>query len=88
MTIASLLTVFETIGSIVGIFITLITFFGLISKKPRKAFRRAIREEVEKSNADLKNKLEKIEEQIECSKENDIAVIRNTITHVYFKYKD
>lgn len=88
MTIASLLAVFETIGSIVGIFITLITFFGLISKKPREAFRRAIREEVEKSNADLKNKLEKIEEQIECSKENDIAVIRNTITHVYFKYKD
>ena len=51
---ATFLAVFETIGSVVGIIITLITFFGLISKKPKEAFKKIIREEVNNANQELK----------------------------------
>jgi hypothetical protein len=58
---AAFLAIFETIGSVVGIIITLITFFGLISKKPKEAFKRIIREEVNNANEELKLKILELE---------------------------
>ena len=84
----SFLKVFQNVGSVVGIIITLITFFGIISKKPIAALRKVIKEEAESANAPVKEKLEEIENSLESAKSNDLAIIRNTITHIYFKYKD
>ena len=99
MTIAELWVIFKGVGSVVGIFITLITFFGLISKRPRNTLRKIIREESDNSNKELKQQLnsqgEKMDlkfaclnERLETVESNDVAIIRNTITHIYFKYKD
>lgn len=96
---ATFLAVFETIGSVVGIIITLITFFGLISKKPKEAFKKIIREEVNNANQELKQKISELEQQarerfdkidtrINQSDETDLVLLRNTITHIYIKYKD
>ena len=96
---ATFLAVFETIGSVVGIIITLITFFGLISKKPKEAFKKIIREEVNNANQELKQKIleleqqvrerfDKIDTRINQSDETDLVLLRNTITHIYIKYKD
>lgn len=88
MTVSTLISAFETIGSIVGIIITLATFVGLISKKPKEALRKMIREEADNANKEIKEKLLDIEKSTRVSKENDIAMMRNSITHIYFKYKD
>jgi len=96
---ATFLAVFKTIGSVVGIIITLMTFFGIISKKPKEAFKRIIREEVNNANQDLKQKISELEEEakqrfdkvdtkISQSDETDLVLLRNTITHIYIKYKD
>lgn len=88
MTIAAIWGIFKVIGSFVGILITLITFFTLISKKPRAAFRKVIREESQAANKGIEDRIKSIEGDLKEAKENDIAIIRNTITHIYFKYKD
>jgi hypothetical protein len=88
MTIAAIWGAFKLIGSFVGILITLITFFTLISKKPRAAFRKVIREESQAANKGIEDRIGSIEKDLKEAKENDIAMLRNTITHIYFKYKD
>ena len=45
-----LLAIFQNIGSVVGVCVTIITFFGLISKKPRAALKRMIKEGAEEAN--------------------------------------
>lgn len=89
------LAIFETIGSIVGVLVTLITFFALISKRPIASLRKVIREESKAANTDLKdeivgisNKLGEIEDKQQSSDQVNLAILRNTITHIYFKYKD
>lgn len=98
----TVVTAFETIGSIVGVLITLITFLTLITKRPIQAFRKLIREESRVANNDLKKELEEtnskidennerikeIEGRIKDNDETDLAILRNTITHIYYKYKD
>ena len=64
MTVVGLLAIFKEIGGIVGIIITLITFFGLVSKRPRAAFRRIIREESTKANQEIKIKMDGIENEM------------------------
>lgn len=95
MTVATLVAIFQSIGSIVGILITLITFFGLVSKRPRAAFRKVIKEEAEAANEPvttelnhIKGELTTINERLNNSDQTDVAIIRNTLTHIYFKYKD
>lgn len=82
----SFVEVMETIGSIVGVLLTLITFFGIVSKKPKDWFRRLIREESTAANQPLAEKLDKVETRMEDADQTDLALIRNTITHIYMKY--
>lgn len=82
----SFVEVMETIGSIVGVLLTLITFFGIVSKKPKDWFRRLIREESTAANQPLAEKLDKVETRMEEADQTDLALIRNTITHIYMKY--
>lgn len=99
ITIGTLWTIFKAIGSVVGIIITLITFWGIISKKPLEAFKRSIRTECDKSNEPLKEqitnqtqaintKFSQMEQRLGSAEQTDLAILRNTITHIYFKYKD
>lgn len=99
MTVATLWAIFKGIGSAVGIIITLATFWGLISKKPRAALHDMILKGCKEANSELEQdiksfkdntdkKLETIDRKIKSSEENDLAILRNTITHIYFKYKD
>lgn len=87
MTGAALLAIFETIGSVVGIIITLITFFTLISKRPRAAFRKVIKEEAEAANAPLKEKLNDIEKRLNDNDQTDVVTLRHSITDIYERYK-
>lgn len=91
----TILAIFEAIGSVMGALITIITFFTLISKRPIAALRRIIREESKAANSDLKEQIGNVNSQLQTiqnkqaeSDEVDQAVLRNAITHIYFKYKD
>ena len=88
MTVAAGWTLLKGIGAAAGLFITFATFFGLVSKRPRAALRRIIREESENANEGIKAELEEIKGEVASAKQNDIVQLRNTITHIYFKYKD
>lgn len=80
---AALLVIFENIGSVVGIFVTLITFFGLISKKPREALKKMIKEGAEEANKEVNVKLTTIEEKLKESDETDVVMLRHSITDLY-----
>lgn len=93
------LEILKVIGGAAGALVTIITFFTLISKRPRAALRRIIREESKEANKELADKLEELEtkskerfDKIDKknleSDETNLAMLRNTITHIYFKYKD
>ena len=57
MTVVELWTIFKGIGAAVGIILTLITFFGIVSKRPMKALRKLIREESDNANKELKDSI-------------------------------
>lgn len=89
----------KLLGGAAGALTTIIAFIALVSKKPRQWFRETIREEANNANLEIKqqirqlsedtnHKLSEIEKKVRTAEENDVAVIRNTITHIYFKYKD
>lgn len=82
----SFVTVMETIGSVVGVLLTLITFFGVVSKRPKNWFKNLIKEQSMEANKPLVEKLEVIEKETIAGKERDLALIRNNITHIYQKY--
>lgn len=94
-----LIEILKLLGGAAGALTTIIAFIALVSKKPRQWFRETIREEANNANLEIKqqirqlsedtnNKLNAIEKKVKTAEENDVAVIRNTITHIYFKYKD
>lgn len=86
MTFAAFVAVCKSLGIIASFIVTLITLFTLISKKPRTAFRRIIREEAKEANEKIEKELEDIKARVDSSEETDLAILRNTITHIYFKY--
>jgi hypothetical protein len=49
-----LVEILKTIGACAGALVTIITFFTLISKRPRAALRRIIREESTEANKPVK----------------------------------
>ena len=79
--------VMEVIGSIIGTLLTIMTFVGIISKKPKEWFRRLIREEIIAANQGLVTQLTEIQNHLKESDETDQTILRNNITHIYFKYK-
>lgn len=94
-----LIEMLKLLGGAAGALTTIIAFIALVSKKPRQWFRETIREEANNANLEIKqqirqlsedtnHKLSEIEKKVRTAEENDVAVIRNTITHIYFKYKD
>lgn len=94
-----LIEILKLLGGVAGALTTIIAFLALVSKKPKQWFRKTIREEADNANQEIKQqirelsnntnfKLTEIEKKMKTVEENDIAVIRNTITHIYFKYKD
>lgn len=99
MTTMELWEIFKGIGAAVGILVTLITFFGLISKRPKQAFKKLIREENETANKEIKaqileletkarERFDQIDAKFKFNDETNQDMLRNTITHIYFKYKD
>lgn len=57
MTLAGIYAFLKAIGGAAGLILTLVTFFGVVSKRPRMAFRRIIREEADNANKDLKESI-------------------------------
>ena len=64
MTVAEVWAIFKTIGALIGIIITFITFIGLISKKPIKSLKKMIREESKSANEDLENNIKSVETNV------------------------
>lgn len=99
MTVAQLWVIFKGIGAVVGIILTLITFFGIVSKRPMKALRKLIREESDNANKELKDSInflqttarerfDQIDKKFSEVEGTNDDMLRNTLTHIYFKYKD
>lgn len=85
---AEVLEILQAAGGVAGALLTLISLWGIISKKPKQLFRNAIRAEAEAANREIKDKLNKMENSLKEKDETDLALLRNTITHIYFKYSD
>jgi hypothetical protein len=49
--------IMEIVGSVIGSLLTIMTFIGIISKKPKEWFRKLIRDESAAGNRDLEAKL-------------------------------
>ena len=79
---------FHGIGNFASIVLTLIAFWGVISKKPKEKLKQTIMDTAKEANKDINEKVNQIDEKIQISDKTDLAIIRNTITHIYFKYKD
>lgn len=94
-----LIDIIKLLGGVAGALTAIVAFIALISKKPKEWFRNTIREETNNANKEIKEQIKKLDEntnaklteienKVKTAEANDIAVIRNTITHIYFKYKD
>ena len=83
-----ILAIVETIGAVLGVILTIITFIGVVTKRPKEWFKKAIRDESTAANQGIVVQLDKIEKRLDQSDVTDQALIRNTITHIYIKYKD
>ena len=79
--------IMEIVGSVIGSLLTIMTFIGIISKKPKEWFRCLIREESIAANQSLATQLTEIQNHLKESDETDQTLLRNNITHIYFKYK-
>lgn len=88
MTLKDLFDGFQNFGSIIGVIITIITFLGIISKKPKKALRNLIREEAKAANQELEDDIKNVKEKLESNEQTTIAMIRHEITETYYKYRD
>ena len=86
--LAALIGAIKTIGAVASAVVAIAAFFALVSKRPRSAFRKILREECDGSVKPVKEDVEKIKGDLEHAKETDLAILRNTITHIYIKYKD
>ena len=88
MGFAQLFTILQSLGAVLGVILTIITFWGVVSKKPKEKIRNAFREEAKEANKELINKINIIDQKMKNTDETNLAILRNTITHIYFKYKD
>lgn len=81
MIFTSLYEIFEIIGGIVGICITLITFWGIISKRPKAYFKNLIDTSIKENTSEILKKLDKHDAAT-------LVSLRHSITGIYEKYKD
>ena len=92
MTIQELLSKFldgfNNIGGFASVILTLAALWAAVSKKPKEKIRSMIREEAKEATKDISEKVDTIEKKVKAADETDLAILRNTITHIYFKYKD
>ena len=84
----SFMTIFENIGSVVGILITLATFWGIISKKPIEALKKMIREESLNAQSEYHENVQKVLERADKCDDTMMILLRHDIINVYEKYKD
>lgn len=87
MTIATLWTIFEGIGSAVGIIITLTAFWGIISKKPKEALKKMILEGSKEANSKMEEDIRKILERQKKNENATIVSLRHSITNIYERYQ-
>lgn len=87
MTIATLWAIFKGIGSGVGILITLATFWGLISKKPKEALHRMILNGCKEANSQMEEDMQKVLKRLDQNDQATVVSLRHSITNIYEKYK-
>lgn len=86
MSFMGFIGILKTIGGLAGAIMTIIAFLGLISKKPRELFRKAIREESKAANKTLEDNIDQLLKDNEASKKRDIVSLRHSITTIYEEY--
>lgn len=57
MGFAQLFAILQSLGAVLGVILTIITFWGVVSKKPKEKIRNAFREEAKEANKELINKI-------------------------------
>lgn len=80
--------IFRNIGSAVGILITLSTFWGLISKKPKNALEKIIERGAKKANQQTEEDLQKVLVRLDANDEATVVSLRHSITNIYERYKN
>ena len=88
MTLATLWTIFKGIGSGVGIIITLVTFWGIISKKPKDALHRMIINGCKEANSQMEEDMKEVLKRLNKNDAATVVSLRHSITNIYEKYKE
>lgn len=79
---------FNSVGDLASVILTLTALWAAISKKPKEKIRSMIREEAKEATKEMAEQINAIDKKVKAADETDLAILRNTITHIYFKYKD
>lgn len=87
MTFATLWTIFKGIGSGVGIIITLVTFWGLISKKPKAALHNMILNGCKAANSQIEDDMREVLSRLNKNDQATVVSLRHSITNIYENYK-
>lgn len=85
---SNFMTTFDNIGSIASVLLTLGAFWTAFSKRPREKLKQLTIAVSKEANADVRERQKEISEELKKSKEIDLALLRNAITSIYFKYLD
>lgn len=84
----SIITLITTIGAVCGAIVTVVGFFTLIMKKPKKWIQDIAKQQYENEIKEVKELLKGIDEQLQDQKKATICSLRHSITGIYEKYKD
>ena len=88
MTFLTFLEVIKIIGAVAGALLAIVSFIGLLTKKPKKWFADTVRQQSIEANKDLEEKINILMVEKEENKNRAIVTYRHSITNIYEKYKD
>lgn len=88
MKLSDLVDILQTVGGVTGAIVTIVGFLVLVLKKPKEKFFSTIKTIASSANEELKEELHELKKQSSEQGKTDLVLLRNTITHIYFEYKD
>ena len=86
MELITIIEIIKTIGGVCGAIITITTLITLLLKKPKQWLQKAIKEQFDEENKEIKNLLSNIDKKIETNREASLAALRHEITAIYDLY--
>lgn len=88
MTLQRLYEIFQNVGAIAGICVSIAGFLTLVLKAPKEKIGRLIRAQAEAANEQIREDLRNLQRSSEERDKVDLALLRHNITRIYFTYKE